>query len=374
MEERDKAPQRLPNRSRLDRGGMGVVGGVSRSGNRGRYATPVSMSTGAPSSPAFVVARRARGLLSRPSGVAVIFWTSGAVAVFTALLVGHWPRRSVITLAVVAGTCVLAAGIRFVAGRRLASWTLHVDVGAATACISVLAVVGVAGDVPFADLYVWVVLFAALYFRPLGALAHVAAAGTAYALVLAFGPGIAAPVQAWFGVFGTAGVAGAIVLGLVSVLRSAAADDPLTGCANRRSWDERLEEEMERSRRTGQPLSIAMIDLDAFKTVNDRGGHRAGDLLLQEVAQRWRGTVRDGGDFLARLGGDEFAILAPGSDETGIRRLGKRLAEALPAGISASIGVATWDRTESAGALLRRADQAMYKTKQRRPYEGFHSA
>lgn len=374
MEEPERAPKGLPKRSRLDRDEMEVVSDVFRSGNRGRYATPVSMSTGSPSSPAAIVARRTRGLLSRPSGVAAIFWSSGAVAVVTALLAGHWSRRSVITLAIVAGTCVLAAGIRVVTSRRLASWTLHVDVGAATACVSLLAVVGVAGHVPFADLYVWVVLFAALYFRPLGALVHVAVAGTAYALVLAFGPGTAAPVQAWFGVFGTAGVAGAIVLGLVSVLRSAAADDPLTGCANRRYWDERLEEELERSRRTGQPLSIAMIDLDAFKTVNDRGGHSAGDLLLQDVAQRWRGTVRDGGDFLARLGGDEFAILAPGSDETGIRRLGKRLVEALPAGVSASIGVATWDRTESAGALLRRADQAMYKTKQRRPYEGFHSA
>jgi diguanylate cyclase (GGDEF)-like protein len=243
-----------------------------------------------------------------------------------------------------------------------------------TLCASVLIVVGVTGHVPFADLYIWVVLFAALYFRPVGALAHAAAAGAAYTLVLAFGPVTVAPIQAWCGVFGTAGVAGAIVLGLVSVLRSAAGDDSLTGCANRRSWDERLEEELERSRRTGQPLSVAMIDLDAFKAVNDRGGHRAGDLLLQDVAQRWQETIRHGGDFLARLGGDEFGILAPGSDEAGIRRLARRLAEALPEGASASIGVSTWDGMENAGALLRRADQAMYMTKQRRGHEGSHSA
>ncbi|MDA8067643.1 MAG: diguanylate cyclase, partial [Actinomycetota bacterium] len=67
---------------------------------------------------------------------------------------------------------------------------------------------------------------------------------------------------------------------------------------------------------------------------------------------------------LARLGGDEFALLAPGSDELGARALVKRLADAIPQNLSASFGVATWDRSEGASALQRRADQVMYRNKQ----------
>jgi diguanylate cyclase (GGDEF)-like protein len=213
--------------------------------------------------------------------------------------------------------------------------------------------------------YVRVALFAALYFRLFAVLAHVGGIGAAYAVALALGPEAANPVAAWMAVFGTVAVAAAVLLAVVSVLRSAAHTDPLTGLANRRSWDERFDEELERSRRTGQGLSVAMIDLDGFKAVNDRDGHEAGDRVLEELASAWQAVVRSGGDFLARLGGDEFGLLAPGSDATGIRRLIKRLGEVLPAGVVASIGVATWDGTENASDLLRRADQAMYETKLR---------
>jgi len=170
-------------------------------------------------------------------------------------------------------------------------------------------------------------------------------------------------------------VATLVVLGLVSVLRSTAREDPLTGLANRRSWDERLEEELERSRRTGQALSVVMIDLDGFKAVNDRGGHEAGDLLLKELARAWQTATRGGGDFLARLGGDEFGVLAPGSDAIGIRRLAKRLGDAPPEGVSCSTGAVTWDGTENAADLVRRADRAMYQTKLRhRRGEGLRQA
>ncbi len=172
-------------------------------------------------------------------------------------------------------------------------------------------------------------------------------AGVYYAAVLAFAPAtVDSPVVAWLAVFGTTAVVGAVVIGLVSVLRLAATADPLTGLANRRAWDERLDEEMERSRRTGTALSVVLIDLDGFKDVNDRDGHAAGDHLLQAIARAWQTQVRGGGDFLARIGGDEFAVIAPGSDQMGIRRLIKRFDEAVPAGTSFSAGEATWDRTE----------------------------
>lgn len=196
-------------------------------------------------------------------------------------------------------------------------------------------------------------------------LAQFGAAGAAYAVVLAFGPAVPNPVAAWLDVFGVAAVAAAVVVGLMSLLRSAAREDPLTGLPNRRAWDERLEEEMVRSRRGGQALSVAMIDLDGFKAVNDRSGHEAGDRLLRELASAWRATIRGGGDFIARLGGDEFGLLAPGSNEISIRRLTRRLGEALPVGVAVSIGVATWDGAENASDLVRHADQAMYQAKLR---------
>jgi len=108
-------------------------------------------------------------------------------------------------------------------------------------------------------------------------------------------------------------------------------------------------------------LSAVIIDLDRFKAINEAGGH-----LLRALANAWQEAIRGGGDFLARTGGDEFSLLAPGADAMSVRRLAKRLSDALPAGVAASIGFATWDRTENAASLLWRADQAMYQTKQRR--------
>jgi len=336
----------------------------------GDVGGPVREGADAPKQASFFIGARARTMLLNPNRVVTIFWAGGLVAVVAVLPLGHWPRHSFLALVVIAGACAAAAVIRFAAGMRLPHWTLHIDVGVATVVASVLTAVGLSDHVDFADLYVWVGLFAALYFRPFAVLAYVGGIGAAYAVTLALGPEDANPVAAWLAVFGTVAVATAVLFGVVSVLRSAAHTDPLTGLANRRSWDERFDEELERSRRTGQGLSVAMIDLDGFKTVNDRDGHEAGDRVLEELASAWQAVLRSGGDFLARLGGDEFGLLAPGSDATGIRRLIKRLGEVLPAGVVASIGVVTWDGTENASDLLRRADQAMYETKLRHRREG----
>ncbi|MHB1549309.1 MAG: GGDEF domain-containing protein [Acidimicrobiales bacterium] len=126
---------------------------------------------------------------------------------------------------------------------------------------------------------------------------------------------------------------------------------------------ERRDEEIERTRRAGTALSVAMIDLDAFKALNGRHGHEAGDRLLQEIAGSWQVAVRGGGDFLARLGGNEFRLLAPGSDSIGAHHLAKRLGDVRPESVGFSIGMATWDGDETARNLVRRADQAMYREK-----------
>ena len=128
-----------------------------------------------------------------------------------------------------------------------------------------------------------------------------------------------------------------------------------------------------RAARTQQPLALMYIDLDGFKAVNDRLGHHAGDLLLQQVAGRLRDCVRET-DTVARLGGDEFAIILPDLKELAIiDRIGHTLLERLQqpfeldgrtAHISASIGVALWPRDgRTPTELIHHADRAMYEAK-----------
>lgn len=308
----------------------------------------------------------ARTFFSHPNRVVAVFWAAGAVATALALVLERWRGPALFSLLSIAALCSGACAVRLLAGERSPRWVLHFDLAIATVLASALAAIGASGHIAFADLYIWVGLFSVLYFRLPAVLSHVAAAGAAYAVVLAVGPRVPQPVGAWLAVFGTLAVAAGVTFMLVSFLRATAREDPLTGLANRRAFDERLEEELERSQRAGTTLSVIMSDLDGFKTLNDRGGHAVGDQLLRELAAAWRRQIRGGGDVLARLGGDEFAVLSPGADALGVHRLTKRLGEALPGGVSASFGVASWDGKEKGSDLLRRADQAMYQSKLRK--------
>ncbi len=320
-----------------------------------------------PASTDVTAAAFARAFFSHPSRVAVGVEVMAAIAVASVLPLRHWPSSSLAALVAALVVALGAAGVRALVGARLPDWSILVDVGLGNLFASVVAAAAASAHVELANLYLLVEVFALLYLPLRWALGQLAFAGAAYAVVLAVGPRTAEPpVVAWLSVFGTGVVVGAVVVGLVSVLRSTARTDPLTGLANRRMWDERLEEEMERSVRSGTALSVVMVDLDGFKAVNDAGGHAAGDRVLKQLAQAWQEVVRGGTDFLARLGGDEFGLLAPGSDEIGTRALAKRLVDAIPEGVSASVGVATWNRTEGASDLLRRADQLMYRNKRRR--------
>ncbi len=272
-----------------------------------------------------------------------------------------------LALAIPAAIAAVCAALRATLGERLPRWSLQVDVGLGNLLVSAAAAGAASEHTNLANLYLLVEVFALLYLPLRSALVHVGAAGVAYAIVLGVGPQTGEPpVVAWLAVFGTAVVLGAVIVGLVSVLRAAAREDPLTGLANRRSWDERLEAELERSARSGAALSVVVLDLDGFKAVNDAQGHHAGDRVLQAAARSWQAATRSGGDLVARIGGDEFSVLAPGSDEIGAHHLARRLIDALPEGVAASVGVATWDRAEGASDLVRRADRAMYLAKRRR--------
>jgi diguanylate cyclase (GGDEF)-like protein len=151
---------------------------------------------------------------------------------------------------------------------------------------------------------------------------------------------------------------------LVQRLATLAATDPLTGLSNRRDWDERLSRAMSRSTRKGEPLTIALLDLDRFKDFNDAFGHHAGDELLASFAARAAAVVRDV-DLLARWGGEEFAIALPGCDALTAVEVLERVRRTVPSGQTCSVGFAQWDTTESVVAVMARADAATYDAKQR---------
>ena len=147
-------------------------------------------------------------------------------------------------------------------------------------------------------------------------------------------------------------------------LQVVAGTDPLTGAANRRTWDEELSAALARAARDGVPLSMALIDIDHFKGYNDRHGHQGGDRLLKEAAAAWRNILRVT-DVLARIGGDEFAILLPGCALEMAATIADRLRAAVPASAGCSVGVAVWDAQESALGFVARADRALYEAKER---------
>jgi diguanylate cyclase (GGDEF)-like protein len=138
--------------------------------------------------------------------------------------------------------------------------------------------------------------------------------------------------------------------------------DALTGVPNRRAWELELAREMAISRRTGMPLSVAVIDLDHFKQYNDERGHQAGDRLLAEAAVRWKAHLREQ-DYLARYGGEEFCVMITGSPAARAVPVLERLLAATPDGQTFSAGVATWDGAEPAASLFARADAALYHAK-----------
>ncbi|GAB3740220.1 ligand-binding sensor domain-containing diguanylate cyclase [Silanimonas algicola] len=151
-----------------------------------------------------------------------------------------------------------------------------------------------------------------------------------------------------------------------------AREDALTGINNRRAFDEALAREFARARRNGAPLSIAIVDLDHFKAINDRFSHAVGDEVLKRVAQRLKNDSR-GFDVVARWGGEEFAMLLPETALGSARAACERLRESIQAvdlsdidpalRITASVGVAEAAGLDDHHRLLLRADEALYRAK-----------
>ena len=160
---------------------------------------------------------------------------------------------------------------------------------------------------------------------------------------------------------------------LIERLTELATTDPLTGAANRREFFIRGENELKRAARYEQNFSVIMVDLDHLKSINDTYGHAIGDRVLKELALVCKSCVREI-DLVARFGGDEFVILLPetiANQALAItERLRQRIAELVfetprkPIGITASIGIAEYRKTDTLQTLIERADQGLYQAKE----------
>lgn len=149
-------------------------------------------------------------------------------------------------------------------------------------------------------------------------------------------------------------------------------EDPLTGLANRRSFTRRLAAEMEVALAVGQPLTLAVADLDHFKIVNDRLGHSIGDIALRESALLMQKLCRET-DLVARIGGEEFALVLPAMTREGAVDFCNRIRGAIQSHewhrfhpdltVTISIGLAQWDGTAEVPELLQAADAQLYRAK-----------
>ncbi|MGZ5434318.1 MAG: GGDEF domain-containing response regulator [Thermoanaerobaculia bacterium] len=165
--------------------------------------------------------------------------------------------------------------------------------------------------------------------------------------------------------------AGLRIVGLQKKLLELSLTDSLTSLHNRRAFDERLGEAFEHARRYGRPLSLAIVDVDHFKAINDVLGHGAGDAVLRGVANTIGARTRQT-DFAARVGGEEFAILLPETALFEALQFGEKLRATIAAEpvvgqpVTVSIGIASFPHSPVPGTaeLFRAADQALYRAKE----------
>lgn len=155
--------------------------------------------------------------------------------------------------------------------------------------------------------------------------------------------------------------------------------DGLTGVCNRRYFDERLKHEWDRAARSGTDLSVALVDVDLFKSYNDHYGHQAGDDCLRQIAGEMRSSLKRAADLIARYGGEEFALLLPETDAAGALHVAEEMrqrvldariehaASTVGPWLTISVGISSTmeDRVGSASALVREADARLYDAKLR---------
>ena len=273
---------------------------------------------------------------------------------------------------------VAVIGLLLGGSRVLRVWTFHLILASKTALISTAIYFSGGTSSTYVMFYVLVALYASYFFTRGQAAAQVAFVGLAYAGVLLAHNAGDAVFARWLTTIGTLLVAGSLIRTLkerverlISRLQDAARTDVLTGLLNRRGFQEQFDNELERSRRNGRPMSLIVGDIDSFKALNDRYGHKAGDRALEKVSTVLLSAKRQI-DIAARIGGEEFAVILPETEDHGAYVLAERLRRSVAQAFSAeepkvtiSFGIASFPKigatTES---LLHAGDQALYAAKE----------
>jgi diguanylate cyclase (GGDEF)-like protein len=293
--------------------------------------------------------------------VAGSFYVSGAIlAVLTTLWPGvpvdhRWGIRVIAAGAAMAGLLELIA-------RRRPSWTYHVFNFLGTTLVTFLLVLSGGGPAAaaLAALYLYVPLDS-FFFLPWQSAIFYQAWGLA---VLAADSAIfhvLSPIESVG--LGIAEVVAAFVVALLVKAAGAAEIDSTTGLPNRRGFDRELAVAISAVQRGHDELSVAFLDLDHFKVINDTAGHGAGDRRLRAVADTWVPLLPQGA-LLARQGGDEFAVLFPGLDLAEAADAAEVMRAAIAArGHTCSGGVAQWESGLTGSLLMSRADIALYRAK-----------
>jgi diguanylate cyclase (GGDEF)-like protein len=254
---------------------------------------------------------------------------------------------------------LLVAGLLLLVGHRLPA-TAFAPVG--TLMIGIAIATNSSGEGEL--LFMWPTVFAAYFSSRAVVAAGIAWVGVVHGVVMFVVLRQPNALDSFVDTLASAAVVATVVYSLRERLEREARTDSLTGLLNRRAFRERLEAELVRSRRTGEPVALVVVDADHFKTVNDHRGHAAGDAVLARLGDVLREAAR-GTDAVARIGGEEFAIVLAGTDAAGADALAARVHAALAATgeLTVSAGVAETAPGGDADILLRRADDALYAAK-----------
>jgi diguanylate cyclase (GGDEF)-like protein len=315
-----------------------------------------------------------RGLMARTFGTLLLVGVVVGVAI---LLIGEQGDRQTALLSATLALSTIVGVTCFVGYRRLPVGFFHGVVALGTLMITGAVAGAPAGaEAVYGFFYVWIVFVAFLFWPPLTASCHAAFAAACFGAVLfaddtSFGLELVLAATATIGTTGAMmGILRARVEQIASGFATEAHTDPVTAIANRRGFDEGFAREIDRSRRTGRPLSLVICDLDRFKQVNDAMGHEEGDIALRRAASAIAGAVR-AGDSVARLGGEEFAVILPDTDREPARHVAERMRLAVrgefdtyDVRLTASCGIACTKQVDGGGEqLFRAADSALYAAK-----------
>jgi diguanylate cyclase (GGDEF)-like protein len=307
----------------------------------------------------------------------------GSAMTVLGLLLPHSPEVDLAGFWWIAAGTAAAGALLFGYARRLPAWAYQwvMLLASATITLSLYFNGERHGGASAGNqvLYIWVALYSGYFFTRSRTIVQLGAIGALYAAVLLVVH--AGPVAStrWEITVGMVAAAAGIVNSLRSRndrllerLTLAARTDPLTGLLNRQAFDECLERELARSRRTGRPVALLYGDIDCFKQINDQHGHEIGDAALRAVARIAGETTRDV-DAVARVGGDEFAAILPDTDVESAVGVAERIRQAIIGGpalggatVTLSFGVVDANTSGyTAPVLSRSADQALYEAKRR---------